>query len=123
MTNHLIVLKRQLAQGDTSVSSEILATESLLAALINCSLEGAKTRSQVQWIEEGEKQTRFFFKHERERIEKNNVKSIFDSNSAEVFLRAEIEDAHVNFSTSFLCTIYQPCVQGCFIEWNFQISL
>lgn len=87
MTNRLIGLKRRLAQGEISVSSEILAIESHLAALVNRSLEGAKTRSRAQWFEEGEKPTRFFFKLERERLEKNDVKSILDPSGTEVFTR------------------------------------
>jgi len=78
-TNCLIDLKRRLIQGEISASPEILATESHLAALVHRSLEGAKTRSWAQWLEEGEKPTCFFFKLERERIEKNEVKVNFGS--------------------------------------------
>lgn len=100
LTNRLIGLKRRLAQGDISVSSEILAIESHLAALVNRSLEGAKTRSRAQWLEEGEKPTRFFFKLERERLEKNDVKSILDPSGTEVFTREAIEQAHFDFYTN-----------------------
>ena len=99
LTNRLIDLKRKLVRGDSSVAAEILAVESHLTALVNRSLEGAKTRSRVQWLEDGEKPTRFFFKLERERFERNEVKSILAPNGTEVFTREEIEDAHVDFYT------------------------
>ena len=62
-------------------------------------LEGAKTRSRVQWLEEGEKPTLFFFKLERERADKNFVSSILDNSGREVFSRQDIERVHVNFYT------------------------
>ena len=73
LTNRLIDLKRKLLRGESSVAAEILAVESHLTALVNRSLEGAKTRSCVLWLEDGEKPTRFFFKLEREHFEKNEV--------------------------------------------------
>lgn len=73
MTNRLINLKRKLVRGEVSLSTEILIVESHLAALVDRSLEGAKTRSRVQWLENGERPTRFFFKLEKERYEKNEV--------------------------------------------------
>lgn len=99
LTNRLINLKRRLVHGEISLSAEILIVESHLAALVDRSLEGAKTRSRVQWLEDGERPTRFFFKLEKERYEKNEVKSILDSDGIEVFTREEIESAHVDFYT------------------------
>ena len=60
-------------------------------------LDGSKIRSRVQLLEEGERPTRFFFKLERERFERNIVSSIFNSDDVEVFTREEIERAHVRF--------------------------
>ena len=60
-------------------------------------LDGSKIRSRVQLLEEGERPTRFFFKLERERFERNTVSSIFNSDDVEVFTREEIERAHVRF--------------------------
>lgn len=64
------------------------------------SADGVKIRSQTQWLEQGEKPSRFFFKLERERIERNFVKSIFDPNGKEVFTHEEIENAHLHFYTN-----------------------
>ena len=97
LTNRIIELKKRLVSGDSSVAEEISSLESALKALILRSLEGSKVRSRVQWLEEGEKPTRFFFKLERERIERNSVSSVFDCDGTEVFMRDEIARAHVDF--------------------------
>ena len=97
LTNNLIALKRQLANNDESASPQIASLESELAALINRELEGVKIRSRAQWLEEGEKPSRYFFKLEKERTEKNRLSSILDLNDNEVFTREEIESAHVSF--------------------------
>ena len=60
-------------------------------------LDGSKIRSRVQWLEEGERPTRFFFKLERESFERNIVSSILNSDDVEVFTREVIERAHVRF--------------------------
>ena len=99
ISNRLISCKQRLVLGDNSASSEIATLESRLKALILKDLEGVKTRSRVQWLEEGEKPARFFFKLERERAEKNFVSSILDDSGHEVSLREDIKRAHVNFYT------------------------
>ena len=48
----------------------------LLKALMLKELEGSKIRSCVQWVEEGKKPTRYFFKLEREHFECNFIFSI-----------------------------------------------
>lgn len=97
LTNKLILLKRDLLQGDSVNSAEISALESELLALNARFLDGAKVRSRARWLEEGEKPSRFFFQLERERMEKSFVKSIFNSEGVEVFGREEIEEAHCQF--------------------------
>ena len=97
LTNRLINLKRQLVQGFSSVSHEIIFLESRLAALTDCALDGVKVRSRAQWLEQGERPSRYFFKLERERIAKSEVKSILNSDGIEVFTREELERAHVDF--------------------------
>ena len=99
LTNRLIKLKQRRSNGDSSVSHEIIFTESQLSALHDRAIEGVKIRSRCQWFEEGEKPSRYFFSLERERIEKNHLSSILDSDGNEVFTREEIESAHVRFYT------------------------
>ena len=113
LTNRLIVCKQRLVQGDVNIASEIASLESQLKVLMLKELEGSKIRSRVQWLEEGEKPTRYFFKLERERFERNFISSIFDSDGNEVFTRAEMEEAHVQFYTALFSpeVIDEPCKQ------------
>lgn len=98
LTNQLIVLKRRLTDaGDLSVIPRITSIESQLSAIVSVSLEGAKFRSRVLWLEQGEKPSRYFFKLEKERNEKNHVNSILDANEVEVSDFNEVEQAHVEF--------------------------
>ena len=97
LVNRLVSLKRRLISGDSAVAIEISQLESELKALISRELEGSKIRSRVRWLEDGERPTRYFFQLEHERIARNFVTSILDSNDVEVFAREEIERAHVRF--------------------------
>ena len=76
LVNRIIDVKLELTSGDFSVSSEISELESELKALTLKKLDGSKVRSRVQWLEEGERPTRYFFKLERERFDCNIVTSI-----------------------------------------------
>ena len=60
LNNQLIELKQCLVQGDAFLSSEIASLESRVKTLVLNELEGAKIRSKVQWLKDGEKPTRFF---------------------------------------------------------------
>ena len=82
LVNRIIKLKLQLTYGDSSVSPEISELESKLKAVILDELDGSKIRSRVQWLEEGERPTRVFFKL---------VSSFLISDDVEVFTREEIE--------------------------------
>lgn len=79
------------------VSQEIIFLESRLAALTDRTLDGVKTRSRAQWLEQGEKPSRYFFKLEKERIAKSEVKSILNSDGFEVSAHDELEAAHMDF--------------------------
>ena len=97
LTNRIISLKRRLVSGDVSVCFEIESLVSRLKVLTLKELEGSKIRSRVQWLEEGEKPSRFFFRLEREHFERNSITSVLNSDDVEVFSRAEIERVHVQF--------------------------
>ena len=69
----------------------------------------------MQWLNNGEKPTRFF-KLERERFEKNNLLWILDEYDNEVFTHEEIERAHMYFYTKLFSEepIDFDCKQKCF---------
>ena len=60
LTNRIIDLKLSLVSGNVSGNVEL---ESRFQSLILSELGGYKTRSRVQWLEEGERLTRFFFRY------------------------------------------------------------
>ena len=117
LTNRLIILKCQLVQGDPSASPEIIFVESQLAALSDRISQGVKVCSRAQWLEQGERPTRFFFKLERERAERNCVTSILNRDGIVVSSRAEVEKAHVDFYRDlFLAENIDPLSQGLLFE-------
>ena len=77
LTNRLIDCKQRLVQGDNSTLAEIVSLESQLKILTLRDLEGVKVRRRAKWLEEGEKPTRYFFRLERERVERNAVTNLF----------------------------------------------
>ena len=124
LTNRLILCKQLLIQGDASVSAEIIALEARLFALFSLEIDGVKTRSRARWIEEGEKPTRYFFRLERERIEKNRVISMHDSNGNEVTSRADLDRVHVEFYTQLFSEepVDMACQQHLFFQLNTKLT-
>ena len=96
-TNRNISLKRRLVSVDFSVRYVIGTLECRLKVLTLKELEGSKIRSRVQWLEEGERPSRFSFKLERKRFERNSFTSVLNNDDVEVFSRAQIEHVHVQF--------------------------
>ena len=74
LVNRIIDLNIKLT---FAVSSEISELESELNTLTL-----KEFRSRVQWLEERERPTRYFFKLERKRFERNILTSILDSNDS-----------------------------------------
>ena len=115
LTNEIIRLKRLLVAGDFSVSSEIRELESRLKELISKELSGVLFRSKARWLEEGERPTRFFFKLEHERIQRNFISSVLNSDDVEVFSSEEIEREHVRFYSDLFSSepVDACCKQAC----------
>lgn len=111
LTNRLISCKQCLVQGDISASTEITALEARLVALFRLEAEGVKMRRRACWIEEGKKPTRYFFHLERERIEKNCVISMYDSNGNEVISSADFDKVHMDFYTQLFSA--EPVDMAC----------
>ena len=97
LTKRLLRAKSAVFAGDRNQVSNVNKLESALEAVINNECEGAKVRSRARWIEEGEKPTRFFFRLERKRAEKNIFKSLFNESGEEKFSRDDIELVLVDF--------------------------
>ena len=81
LTKRLIRAKSAFHAGDDSVVSPLISRVA----------EGAKIRSRAKWIEEGEKPTRYFFRLEQTRAEKNSFDSVLDSDGVEKTSQSDIE--------------------------------
>ena len=97
LTKRLLRAKSAVFAGDRGQISNVNTLESALEAVINNECEGAKVRSRARWIEEGEKPTRFFFRLERKRAEKNIFESLFNESGEEKFSHNDIELILVDF--------------------------
>lgn len=100
LTNKLISLRQQLVDGDNSVADSINDIECRLKAIYTKEIEGILIRSRAEWLEDGERPTRYFFQLQSSNAKKNHVSSIYDSSGVEVFSQEEIEQAHVDFYSS-----------------------
>lgn len=90
ITNQLIRAKRAFHVGTSRDDSEVKSLEGALSTLILKEAEGAKIRSRAQWIEEGEKPTRFFFRLENKRADKNSFDSLLDADGIEKTSQSDI---------------------------------
>lgn len=95
LTIEILRLKALLSAGDSSVVSSI--------------------RDLSKGLEEGEKPTRFFFKLEHERIQRNHISSILNSDGIEVFSYDEIEQEHVRIYSDLFSeeAVDACCKQSC----------
>lgn len=95
LTIEILRLKALLSAGDSSVVSSI--------------------RDLSKGLEEGEKPTPFFFKLEHERIQRNHISSILNSDGIEVFSYDEIEQEHVRIYSDLFSeeAVDACCKQSC----------
>lgn len=100
LTKRLIHAKNDFHSGDHLASPIVKDLESVLSSVISKEAEGAKIRSKAQWLEEGKKPTRFFFRQEQTRAEKNFLESLVDKNGVEKSSQEDLESILVDFYTS-----------------------
>ena len=96
-SNLLIKAKRDLLAGDFSAKTRIEYLESELQAINFVQHDATKVRSRAQWLENGEKPTKYFFALESTRADKNSIKVVYDMHGKEVSTQKEIQEAHFNF--------------------------
>lgn len=116
-TNLLIQAKRDLLAGDDSAKIRIEYWESSLQAFNSVRNEAAKIRSRAQWLEEGEKSTKYFFALASTRHDKNSIRVIYNSAGDEVVTQQEIETAHCDFYRKlYSCEPVDPQIQRDFLS-------
>ena len=87
LTKQLIHAKSALYSGVPNITSTVANLESDLLSLVSQEAEGVKIRSRAEWIEKGEKPTRYFFRLEQKRADQNSFTSLIDANGVEKFLQ------------------------------------
>ena len=97
LTNRLIQAKHALLAGEKDSQQRVEHFENELKTLKHLQLKSVKVRSRAQWIEEGEKSTKFFFNLETSRAKRNSVNSVYDLSGSEVTTQKDIADAHAAF--------------------------
>ena len=105
-TNLLIKAERDLLAGDDSAKIRIEFLESQLQTMNLKQKEAVKICSRAQWLEEGEKQTKYFFTHESTRAEKNAIRVMYDSQGNEVVAQQENQPTLIfieNYIHEILC--------------------
>ena len=115
LTNKLIRLRHRLVGGDNSVVALIQDVECRLKAIYSKEIEGILVRSRAEWLEEGERPSRYFFRLQSSHAQKSQISSIYDSSGVEVSSREEIERAHFDFYSSLFSE--EP------VDLNFQDDL
>ena len=77
ITNHLIDARRDFLAGNVLAKQTIDNLESKLNAILVEKQRSVHIRSRAQWLEEGERPSKYFFKLESHRAQKHAVKSVF----------------------------------------------
>ena len=100
LTNKLISLRQRLVNGDNFVVDSIQDIEWRLKVIYTKEIEGILVRSRAEWLEEGERPTRYFFQLHSSNAQRSKISSMYNSSGVEVSYQDEIEQAHVDFYSS-----------------------
>ncbi|KAK3728108.1 hypothetical protein QZH41_014265, partial [Actinostola sp. cb2023] len=100
VTKNIIKLKRTLDPQNRERVQQLTDLETTLRELKVQKMEGAKIRSRVQWIEQGEKPTKFFYNLEKQRAKTNTIDSVRDDNDEEVTDSNAIKTVVTDFYTN-----------------------
>ena len=100
LTNKLISLRQRLVNGDNFVVDSIQDIECRLKVIYTKEIEGILVRSRAEWLEEGERPTRYFFQLHSSNAQRSKISSIYNSSGVEVSSQDEIEQAHFDFYSS-----------------------
>jgi len=100
LTRNIIKLKRTFDPQNKQQIQQITDLETTLRELKFQKMEGAKIRSRVQWIEQGEKPTKYFYNLEKQRAKTNSMDSVRDDNDNEVTDPNTIKTVVTDFYTN-----------------------
>ena len=80
-----------------SLYLELFYSENLLNELLNKELEGIIIRAKLQWVEQGEKSTRYFMGLEKSNQGRKSLLNIIDEQNHHLNTQREIEQETVKF--------------------------
>ena len=78
------MLEQNLDQNDENKYLEYLACKKELENIISCKTNGIIIRSRAKWIEEGEKNTKYFMNLEKRNSESKYIKKLINSKNEEI---------------------------------------
>ena len=97
--------------NDINLRSDLFQAEASLNEVLTQVTEGAITRSRVQWTEQGERSTRYFFGLEKSRAKKKLINSLIDTDDNSLTDQSAISDHVVKFYQK-LYTSTNPCPEN-----------
>ena len=100
----LELLLSQNYEGDEGMQNSITQLQEELNEIYTEEAEGIKMRSRVQWTEEGEKNTKYFYNLEKANYKKKNIKKLV-VNNVEITNQKEI----LNTAKDFYTQLYSRC--------------
>ena len=98
ITNSLIYAQRAFLAGKVQAKQTIDSLESELEAILLEQHRSVHMRSRAQWLEEGERLSKYFFQLESHLAQQNAVKSVINSTGVEVTSKDDIEQTHDFYS-------------------------
>ena len=85
---------------NNELCNKLCDAEAKLDKLINVEIQGVITRSKIQWTEEGERSTKYFFGLEKSRAKKKAIVKLIDSENITLSSQADISKHVVDFYQS-----------------------
>ena len=98
ITNSLIYAQHAFLARNVQAKQTIDSLESELEAILLEQHRSVHMRSRAQWLEEGERLSKYFFQLESHRAQQNAVKSVINSTGVEVTSKDDIEQTHDFYS-------------------------
>ena len=85
---------------NNELCNKLCDAEARLDKLIKVEIQGVITRSKIQWTEEGERSTKYFFGLEKSRAKKKTIVKLIDSENNTLSSQADISKHVVDFYQS-----------------------
>ena len=105
----LVRFRQQVTDGDPLANVDLAAVERQLRELDEIAIGGARVRSRIQWSEEGEKSSKFFFGLESRRQKEGLLNEVVDGTGRSCTTTPTMLEAVASFYDELFGP---PCLQG-----------